>query len=132
MERNNWQKRTLVIGFIAIESLLLVISIAQPAFSSYFASSRQYRKNIKQIQLSGQFQARNYNKKVLAPEIESFKQETRTRHTSSNFFGDVDSLITMLVLGLILVRVNQQIQNKSQFNRELQELNFSKTQSSEN
>ena len=219
MKSNNWQKKTFVFSFIATESLLLVISMTKPAFSSYFAFSRQYKSGLKQIQLSGKFKAsdRDYNGEISATEIESFQgrilsyhqhrpevvslldsidlQEklefdrfkynlitnhlefsVRTRkhnlnpltnsvesHWQVNFkqeldnflanenriigidsegtgitqisktvLWEVDSLMIMLILGLILFRVNQQIHSKSQPNQKSQELNLLKTSSSEN
>ena len=173
--------------------------MTQPAFSSYFAFSRQYKSGLKQIQLSGQFKAsdRDYNGEISATEVESFqgkilysylhepeavslldsidfqekpeferfKYDLTTNHlefsvrtnnsnlnplinsvdshwqvnfkqTLDNFSAnrqriigfdsegtgrtqiskivlwEIDSLIIILVLGVILFRVNQQIQNK--------------------
>ena len=218
MESNNWQKRTLVFSFIAIESLLVVIGTTKPAFSSYFAFSRHYRSGFKKIRLSERFKAGDRNRKrgISATKIESFRsnipyngkyttepisvldsivsqeklefarfksnlttnqlefsvstrenklkplinsasshrqvnfkkeldnflsdrhkiasidsKETGKNQVSSTALWEVDSLIIILILGVILFRINQQIHNKPQLNRESQELNLSNNQSSE-
>ena len=190
--------------------------MTQPAFSSYFAFSRQYKSGLKQIQLSGQFKAsdRDYNGEISATEVESFqgkilyshlhepeavslldsidfqekpefewfKYDLTTNHLefsvrtnnsnlnplinsvdshwqvnfkqkldnfsanrqriigvdsegtgrtqiSKTVLWEIDSLIIILVLGVILFRVNQQIQNKLKRNQksqniDLQEINY--------
>ena len=219
MKSDNWQNKTLICSFIAIESLLLVISVSKPAFSSYFAVSRPYKNNLKQIQFSSNLQANNrhLNRAIKTTEIKSFtgnvfdhenptgkvislldsigfkknlefaqfKDDLATNSLDffsfmgknnlnpwinsiysywqdnleeelENFLHDrntmaginsenigveqvtrnplweVDSLIIMLILGVILFRVNQQIQNKPPLNQESQELHLSKTHPSKN
>ena len=219
MRSSNWQKKTFVFSFIALESLLFVIGMTKPAFSSYFAFSRQYKSGLKQIQLSGQFKAsdRDYDGEISETEIESFqgkilysyphrpevvslldsidlqekleferfKYDLNTNHLEfsvftrksdlnplgnsvdshwqvnfkqelDNFLADekriigidsegtgrtqisstalweIDSLIIILILGVILFRVDRQIENKLQLKEKSQKLNLSTTSSSGN
>lgn len=156
MDKNNWQNKTIVFSFIAIESLLLLISMTKPAFSSYFVFSRFPNQET----FSPDIQSFNSNiinhlddtSKVhfsLNSEQVTFKQElddllvnknrivlldsekTKLTQISRTALWEIDSLIIMLVLSLVLVQINQQIQHKSQSNQESSELNLSETQSPE-
>ena len=219
MQRNYWKRKILVFSFISIESLLFIVGMTKPAFSSYFAFSREYKSGFKQIQLSGQFKARDRdrNGEISATEIEDFEgiilyrhqkqpeavslldsidfkerleferfrynlatnhlefsirtrnnkiksltdptyshwqvnfqkeldnfstnqnsivgidsEGTGTTQISRNTLSERESLIILLILGLILFRINQQIQTKSQINQELKELNLPNTWSQKN
>lgn len=156
MDKNNWQNKTIVFSFIAIESLLLLISMIKPAFSSYFVFSRSPHKEIFSPDINS-FDSSILHYQKDAPKALSsvnigqvyFKQEldyflvnknrivlldsedTKLTQISITTIWEIDNLIIMLVLGLILVRINQQIQHKSQSKQESPELNLSETQSSE-
>ena len=218
MERNNWQRKTIIFGFIAIESLLLAIGITKPALSSYFGLPSYYKNGFKKSQLGSKFKVsdRISKRKIAITKIENFRTNilynekytleaiylldsivfknkiefarfkynltannldfyVRTRKNKlnslinsvsshwqinlkkelDNFSSDrqniasinseatektwvsstasweVDSLIIIFILSVILFRVNQQIHNKPQLNRESPELNLSKHKSSE-
>lgn len=219
MQRNYWKRKILAFSFISLESLLLIIGMSRPAFSSYFAFSRQYKSGLKEIQLSGQFKARDLdrNGEISATEIEDFEgiilyrhqkkpeaislldsidfkkklefeqfryilatnhlefsvrthrnriqsltnstyshwqvdfqkkldnfltsqntivgvdsEGTGTAKISRNTLSEIDSLIILIILSLILFRINQQIQTKSQLSQEVKELNLRNTWSQEN
>lgn len=156
MDKNNWQNKTIVFSFIAIESLLLLISMTKPAFSRYFVFAHFLNQEIFSPDINS-FDSSILNYQKDTPEALSsvnigqvdFKQEldyflvnknrivlldsedAKLTQISRTTIWEIDNLIIMLVLGLILVRINQQIKHKSQFNQESSELNLSETQSSE-
>ena len=82
MQRNYWKRKIIVLSFIVVESLLFIIGMTKPAFSSYFSFSRQYKNGLKQIHLSGQFKARDLdrNGEISAREIEDFQGKILYHH----------------------------------------------------
>ena len=164
MEKNNWQDKTIIFSFIAIEGLLLLISMIAAVFSGDFVFSRQYKTSdrhlgeevsiatIEGLKSSILYRGENTLEEVFLLDSKQvhFQQEidnllvdrhsmvsidseqTKLTQISRNSLWEIDSLIILLVLGLILFRVNQQIHNQYRLNQESSELNRSETQSPEN
>jgi hypothetical protein len=60
---------------ISVASLLLSLGISKPAFSSYFAFSRDYRNGLEKIKLAGKFQATDLDQdgEISITEVKNFE-----------------------------------------------------------